>query len=96
MNQSTSTFRVHFQLTESTGLAGTCRVEIRCQSPIGSSSRRSVTLGVEECGSLVLAEFTKRARALRTTRPFTVRESAELLSEVLKAVREDLATEGKV
>jgi hypothetical protein len=29
-------------------------------------------------------------------RPFTVRESAELLTELLQAVREDLAAEGKV
>jgi hypothetical protein len=55
-----------------------------------------VTLGVEQADSPVLAEFVRRARALRTMRPFTVRESAELLAELLQAVREDLATEGKV
>ena len=66
------------------------------QSPAGTASRRSVTLGVEQADSPVLAEFVRRARALRTMRPFTVRESAELLAELLQAVREDLATEGKV
>jgi hypothetical protein len=93
---NTPTYRVHFQLINSINSADDHRVQIRCQSPAGTASRRSVTLGVEQANSAVLDEFVRRARALRTMRPFTVRESAELLTELLQAVREDLATEGKV
>jgi hypothetical protein len=93
---NTPTYRVHFQLVNSILPANGNCVQIRCQSPAGTASRRSVTLGVEQADSPVLAEFVRRARALRTMRPFTVRESAELLTELLQAVREDLATERKV
>ena len=87
---NTPTFRVHFQLVNCTNSVDDHRVQIRCQSPAGSSSRRSVTLGVEPYNSAVLDEFVRRARALRTIRPLTVRETAALLSEILIAVRQSI------